>query len=191
MSEERARKKADKLFGQIALRLGIVTDRQLDEALESQRGSAQHKPLGLVLIEKGYVTEDGFKMILEAQKRLVSESDGRAKAVHEDSLFGKVAVKLGFCTNEQVAECLMTQDQLPPDRFMRLGDIMVIKGMVSTDQVRKILDTQRGLVLFCPQCDTQYNTVMFKPGVSLQCYRCGSALRIPTRPKEPDEAVRG
>jgi hypothetical protein len=82
---------------------------------------------------------------------------------------------------DQLGECLAMQEQLPKDRFMRLGDIMIIKGVLTVEQVRKILDTQRGLILYCPQCDTQYNVVMFRPGASIVCYRCGTALRIPMR----------
>jgi len=64
---------------------------------------------------------------------------------------------------------------------MRLGDIMVIKGYLTVEQVKKITDTQKGLIVYCPQCDTQYNVVMFRPGASIQCYKCGSPLRIPAR----------
>lgn len=181
MDDDKHRKKADALFGQIAMRLGIVSRKQLEEALELQRFASQHKPLGLILMEMKYVTQQDLERIVEAQKALASQAESRAKAVREDTLFGKVAIRLGACTEEQLAECLAMQEQLPKDRFMRLGDIMIIKGVLTVDQVRKILDTQRGLILYCPQCDTQYNVVMFRPGASIQCYRCGTALRIPTR----------
>jgi len=179
--KEKSKKRADSLFGQIAMRLNIVSRQQLEEALELQRFAKSQKPLGVILMELKYVNEKDLERILEAQKALVAQQATRQKAVREDNLFGKVAIRLGFCTEEQVGECLSLQEQLPPDRFMRLGDIMVIKGYLSVEQVRKIIDTQRGLILYCPQCDTQYNVVMFRPGASLQCYRCGSPLRIPAR----------
>jgi len=181
MDEDKHRKKADSLFGQIALKLGIVTRKQLEEALELQRFAKDHKPLGLILMETKAVTQADLEKIVEAQKAIANQAESRARAVREDTLFGKVAIRLGLCTEEQLGECLAMQEQLPKDRFMRLGDIMVIKGVLSVEQVRKILDTQRGLILYCPQCDTQYNVVMFRPGASIQCYRCGTALRIPIR----------
>ncbi|HYE99088.1 MAG TPA: hypothetical protein VEJ18_09265, partial [Planctomycetota bacterium] len=122
-----------------------------------------------------------LERIVEAQKALLAEASVRQKAVREDNLFGKVAIRLGYCTEEQLAECLALQEQLPKDRFMRLGDILVIKGYLTVEQVRKVSETQKGLIVYCTQCDTQYNVVMFKPGASLQCYRCGSPLKIPTR----------
>ena len=53
MSEDKTktkRKRADALFGQIALRLNIITKEQLQEALELQRFAEDKKPLGLILI---------------------------------------------------------------------------------------------------------------------------------------------
>jgi len=179
--KEQSQKRADGLFGQIAVRLGILTKQQLQEVLELQRFARGHKPLGVLLMELNYVTQKDLERILEAQKQMLTDASNRQKAVREDNLFGKVAIRLGCCTEEQLQECLALQEQLPKERFMRLGDIMVIKGYLSVEQVKKITDTQKGLIVYCPQCDTQYNVVMFRPGASIQCYKCGSPLRIPAR----------
>ena len=189
--KEKHQKRADSLFGQIALRLGIVTKKQLLDALELQRFAKTHKPLGMILMELKLVSDADLQKIVEAQKALLSQANTRQKAVREDNLFGKVAIRMGYCMEEQLVECLGLQEQLPMDRFMRLGDIMVIKGYLSVEQVKKIVDTQKGLVVYCPQCDTQYNVVMFRPGASIQCYRCGSPLRVPTRSTSGsmDEAI--
>jgi hypothetical protein len=190
-NEEKSRSRADRLFGQIAMKLGVVTQQQLQDALEVQRFAQGHKPLGLILIELKFVTPKDLERILEEQKRILADAGNRQKAVKEDNLFGKVAIRMGFATEEQLAECLALQEQLPKDRFMRLGDILVIKGYLSVEQVKKVTDTQKGLIVYCAHCDTQYNVVMFKPGASLQCYKCGSPLRIPTRstPGSLDEAL--
>jgi hypothetical protein len=179
--KDKSVRRADQLFGQIALRLGILTKAQIQEVLELQRFAKSHKPLGAMLIELKYLTEADLEKIIAAQRQILNEANLRQKAVKEDNLFGKVAIRLGFCSEEHLQECLALQEQLPKERFMRLGDIMVIKGYLTVEQVKKISDTQKGLIVYCTQCDTQYNVVMFKPGASLQCYRCGSALRIPAR----------
>ena len=189
--KEKQQKRADSLFGQIALRLNIITKEKLQEALEVQRYAKSHKPLGVVLMEMGLVTQKDLGKIVEAQQQMLAQASMRHKAVKEDNLFGKVAIRMGFCTEEQLSECLALQEQLPKERFMRLGDILVIKGYLTVEQVKKITDTQKGLIVYCPQCDTQYNVVMFRPGASLQCYRCGSPLRIPSRSTTPslDESI--
>ena len=180
MDEDKHRQKADSLFGQIALKLGLVTKKQLDEALELQQYAKERKPLGVILMELKIIGQRELEKVIEAQKELVVQSHTRAKAVKEDNLFGKVAIRLAFCSEQQLHECLDAQEGLPKERFMRLGDIMVLKGHLTVDQVRRILDAQKGLILYCPACQTQFNVVMLKPGTSLQCYNCGSPLRIPT-----------
>ncbi len=180
MSEARI-PRADQLFGQIALKIGAITRQQLIEALEIQRFAKEHKPLGTLLQELKWISEKEVETILVEQRKVLDLAAARGKAIKEDNLFGKVALRLAFCTEGQLSECLALQEQLPHDRFMRLGDIMVIKGILTVEQVRKILETQKGLILYCPSCDTQYNLVLFRPGVSLQCYKCGSPLRVPKR----------
>ena len=179
--KENKKKRADGLFGQIALKLKILTREQLQDALELQRYSQDHKPLGVLLMEMGHVTDKDLDKIVEVQRSILSQASLRQKTVREDNLFGKVAIRMGFCTEEQLGECLALQEQLPKERFMRLGDILVIKGYLTVQQVKRISDTQKGLIVYCPKCDHQYNVVMFRPGASLQCYRCGSALKIPAR----------
>lgn len=179
MDEDKHRQKADSLFGQIALKLGVVTRKQLDDALELQRYAKDRKPLGVILLELKIIGQTELEKIIEAQKELVVQSHSRSKAVKEDNLFGKVAIRLSFCDEHQLHECVAMQEQLPKERFMRLGDIMVLKGYLTVDQVLRILDAQKGLILYCPHCKTQFNVVMLKPGSSLQCYNCGSALKIP------------
>jgi hypothetical protein len=181
MTQPQKASKADQLFGQIALKIGVLTKAQLAEALELQRFARDHKPLGTMLIELKLLSPEQLDLILREQKRMLDEANSRVKAVREDNLFGKVALRLGFLNEKQLSECLALQDQLPHDRFMRLGDIMVIKGHLTVEQVRKVLETQQGLILYCPSCDTQYNLVLFKPGASIQCYKCGTGLRVPQR----------
>ena len=123
--KEQSQKRADGLFGQIAVRLGILTKQQLQEVLELQRFARGHKPLGVLLMELNYVTQKDLEKILEAQKQMLNEAATRQKAVREDNLFGKVSIRLGCCTEEQLQECLALQEQLPKERFMRLGDIIV------------------------------------------------------------------
>ncbi len=189
---EAAKKKTDSFFGQIALKLHIINQRQLEEALELQHFAKERKPLGLVLIQLKYVTQQDLERILEAQKALVTKAAAEKKAERDDNLFGKVAISMGYCDERQVGEALDYQDALPRDRSMTLGEILVRKGHLSLKQVNEIRDAQMGFVMHCPQCRTPYNSVLFRPNVSLQCYRCGSPLRLPSKdvpPTETEKAV--
>ncbi len=64
-------------FGSVALRLGYITKKQLEDALEVQRledeGGKKHRLLGLIMLELGYLSTtdliDVLQRIDEAQKR--------------------------------------------------------------------------------------------------------------------------
>ena len=185
------KKKADGLFGQIAIKLNIVTRAQLDEALELQRYAKEDKPLGVIIMDLGYVKKEDLERIIQAQKAMVAEVGNRQKKVREDALFGKVSIRLGFCTEDQLMDCVEYQEQLPPERFMRLGDILVIKGFLSIQQIKRVLDAQKGLIVYCPTCNTRFNTVMLMPGTSIPCHGCDGRIRVPERKREGrmDEAV--
>lgn len=187
--EERHRRKTDQLFGQIALKLGLVTPAQLDEAIVLQRCAKEPRPLGALLQDLKIIGNDGLEKIIEAQKALAVAAEERARAIHDDNLFGKVAMRLKLCSEEQLKDSVHIQDKLPKDEFRRLGDIMISRGYLTSEGLQQILDAQRRLVLTCPKCATKYNTVMFKPGVSLPCYNCGTVLEIPALLPAPAAAA--
>ena len=67
------------LFGQIALKLGHVTQLQLDESLREQQAlSRDGSPvlLGQILLKKGYITTEQFLEVLRRQKREVVRCPG-------------------------------------------------------------------------------------------------------------------
>lgn len=67
------------LFGQIALRLGFVTQLQLDECLREQQALSQGGSpvlLGQLLLRKNYLTTDQFLEILRKQKKEVVKCTG-------------------------------------------------------------------------------------------------------------------
>ena len=58
----------------------------------------------------------------------------------EDLLFGKIAVAKGYCTQAQIDECILMQsyEESPPP----LGDILLYKGYITTDQHKDVLAEQ-------------------------------------------------
>ena len=65
------RKKAG-LFGEIAVEKGLASEKDIAEALETQKEYLKahkiHKQIGVILTEKGVLTPNDVKTILEEQK---------------------------------------------------------------------------------------------------------------------------
>ena len=60
-------------------------------------------------------------------------------------LFGRIAVAQGYCTQEQLDDCLklQLQRQSPHRPAPRLGELMVEQGVLTADQCRTVLDIQQ------------------------------------------------
>ena len=69
------RKKSGR-FGDIAVKKGLATEKDIEDALKDQREYAEihqvHKKIGAILTEKGIITPDDVKLILEEQKKETS-----------------------------------------------------------------------------------------------------------------------
>lgn len=173
--------KADILFGKIAINAGMVSSDAVEDCVRLQEQMTEKKPLGMILIDKGFITEEQLTKIIEIQRKNLQERAIHSREKRDDGLFGKLVLRFNFATEEQINECIRIQAKLETDLFLRLGEIMVKKGYMTNDQVRQILEFQRTKILTCPNCNTQYNVIMFTPGTKLKCYKCDGELAVPER----------
>lgn len=188
MGQKMLKERTERLFGKIAIREGIVTETQLREALEIQRFMDDPVPIGAVLVKTGAIKEEDILKVVNFQRNIVTGNMSMVKSLREDNLFGKVAVSLGYVSEDEIEECVNLQMSTFKSSFMRLGDIMTRRGYLTPHQVAHILQHQRGMEIFCPTCDTRYNVIMFIPGSTLICYRCETGIKVPRSVYKPGYA---
>lgn len=188
MKSDELQEKTDTLFCQIALQLKLVNKAQVKEALRMQQEILRtvnvRKPLGLIFVEKGFIDEVGLHKILETQKESLAKQNRQSREVRQDDLFGKIAIRLGFATEDVLEQCLKYQEKIKDTLFMRIGEILVQKGYMIGKQVQEVLAYQEGFVVLCSQCNTKYNFVMFKPGSVILCYKCETHITVPGKIEE-------
>ncbi|MGE4157535.1 MAG: hypothetical protein AB7F75_00380 [Planctomycetota bacterium] len=130
--------KTPSLFGAIALRLNLVNELQLNQALEDQtRRRSAGKPglLGEILRERHALTEEGLRKVLEVQKSV--------ELALEDTLFGELAISHGFITAAQLDKSLARQRE---DGFrQRIGSLLVAAGSLEPGRRDAILAAQSRL----------------------------------------------
>jgi hypothetical protein len=61
--------------------------------------------------------------------------------IQEEMLFGKIAVKKGFITEEQLEECIKLQKSSTPPQL--IGIILKDKGYITREQLREIIEYQK------------------------------------------------
>lgn len=168
--------KEDLIFGDIAIRSRLVTEERVAECIKIQQSLKEWKPLGVVLMEKGYITLVQLQTLVDIQKRNIEAKAIRARRLKEDNIFGKIALRLGFTSEKQVDECLGVQLEMADDYPLRLGEIMVKKGFLTEEQVKKISEFQGKRLITCPKCGQNYNVILFNPGAKFICYACDKEL---------------
>lgn len=128
-------------LGQIAIRRGYLTQRQVDRCAELQqqmRTQGAAKPLGQIFLDQGFLTPEDLQGLLELQ-----QFAGRRAA---DIRFGTITVENRFATRAQVHECLLLQEKLfLAGKTIPIGQLLAEKGFLSVQQVQAVLEVQRRL----------------------------------------------
>jgi len=142
------------IFGKIAVRLGLSTQRQVDEAVALQETTHKGRQIGKILVERGALEQAGLLRVLEIQRRNLKARGHYTDETTENTLFGRIAVREGLITERRLNEALRTQAKMESlsSLHMKIGEILLKKGFVSPEGVQRILSLQgRGeLVLPIP-----------------------------------------
>ena len=96
----------------------------------------------------------------------------------EDNLFGRIALKQGYVSTQQLEECVAVQQASKTSRL--LGAILVEKGYMSRDQLRKVMIAQKQAMTTPAkdeierQADVSFGYIAVQAGLitSEQVYEC-------------------
>ena len=128
-----------RLFGEIAVRLFMLSRRDLDRGLRAQRearNAGGDPSLGEVLTGLEILTSEQVEAVLSAQ------------AVYDDknveSLYGKIAVKNRFITQADLDEALRVQERT--GRRLRIGEVLVKKSSLTWEQHEAVLRAQERIL---------------------------------------------
>ncbi len=136
------------LFGEILVENGLITEGELRSALDLQRGRAGAR-LGDILIEQGFIDNEGVFDALRSQVRRRKHSDEEEpfpkkapmpkSEFFKPSLFGEILLEFGLVTEEQLKMALDIQKQTTGKQ---LGDILVEMGVVTPQQILQAVEEQ-------------------------------------------------
>jgi hypothetical protein len=164
----------DLLFGQIALSKGFCTQKQIDACVGVQSARKDGRPLGRILLDEGHITEEQHSAVLAFQRENLKAVDPLVKMRKEAVLFGKLAVREGLITEREANECL--RDQAAQGESRSLGEIMVSKGCLTTEQVKDLLAKQQKKIMNCPVCRLSFTVLSISKDKRVECPRCKGPL---------------
>ena len=174
----------DLLFGKIALGQGYCTQPQVDECVQMQSLGETDAAVGELLLFKGYITSLQHAKVLEIQKQNLQARAPETQTQNEAGLFGKLAVREGLLSEDEVNDCL--REQAKDGEKRTLGEIMVAQGYLSTTQVKDLLEKQHKRLMSCPTCRLSYTVLSRSSDRQVNCPRC----KNPLRDGKPSESTR-
>ncbi len=175
----------DFFLGRTVLEKALVSREALLECLfqmSQERKSGSPRPLGVLLVSRGLLTQDELNGILSSR---VSAA-GVAGSLPEAEV-GKLLVAAGLISRENVEECVRLQEDLrksgkqaPP-----IGELVVHRGYVTEGQVTRVLAYQRKVVFQCSGCGVRVSAAPPPPGNRYRCKKCNGLLSPADAPAPP------
>jgi hypothetical protein len=163
--------KRDALLGRRAVEKGLLTQAQLDAALQDQERSPDS--LGEILVRRGLLKPED----LDA---LRTEQDGALQAAqNSEYLFGQLLVRASLATQLQINKCLEIQKKMAEkgaQPLPRLGELLLEHGFIDRKTVNDVLKMQQKALLRCEGCGRSYNVVGAEEGRRYKCKTCGAPL---------------
>jgi hypothetical protein len=103
-----------------------------------------------------------------------------------ERLLGNLAVRQGYCTREQVDECLRMQSMIAS--AAPLGDLLVFKGYLTAPQLKELLSHQHKKLMACSCCALSFTVLTLSDGKPIRCPKCRGFLveRTPEGPTKSD-----
>lgn len=179
----------ERVFGQIAVHLGFATQAQVDGAVREQEGMAEPPPLGMILVQHGFMTAIQATTVLRRQQELLAQLPPNCAIATPGQLFGQIAVALGMVRAEQVTNALQVQARGAAAGLTQpLGEVLVDFGLLTMAQVVTVLEAQAHAVRFCDQCGKPVIALAVASGAAVRCVRCrtGGTAVSATTPAQAD-----
>ena len=127
------------LFGERAIKLGFVSEKDVELALETQQMlTGRSNLLGDIMLDLEFIDHEQYvKIVAAVDKKLAGK-----KRASEDipEIFCAKALDLGFVTEDQVRMARKIQQNWQR-RVKLVGQIMLDLGSLTEKQLQKILDS--------------------------------------------------
>lgn len=157
------------LLGEMAVKLGFLTEAQLDACIQQQIDERYSRPLGQILMESGTLPPERLHALLEAQRAAIRDFE---RSAEYGQLFGKIALAKGFLTEQKLDQALRAQARKHARGVRsKLGQVMLEFGIITIAQFWEIIHEQGDFM--CGTCGSRIQKPIFR-GSSVVCEGCKS-----------------
>ena len=127
----------------IALSMGMITRKQLNECLEIQQQSGEPRQLGAIMLARGVLDQEKIGDILAVQKKMGDVTGLPAVKTRGRRLIGEIMVEAAYINEQTLRTALRRQKLLRETGISpRLGELLLAVGELTCNQLQKALALQ-------------------------------------------------
>jgi len=115
------------MIGQLLVQEGLIDEKQLQAALSEQGRPHSYRPLGEILVGRGFITRRAFHRVLVKHRKQIR--------------LGELLVKMGVISSGQLVQALEIQGR----SARKLGQILVERELVTRSQLVDAICVQLGI----------------------------------------------
>lgn len=192
-------------FAEIALSLRYCDEEQVRRCTAIQANTPENLSLGQSLLREGFISAEQHSHVLALIRMSVKEGraldapvapsapkrppphDPSTSEGWEDDHLGKLALREGWITLEDLRTCKQGEDIRGPRRS--LVEILVSRGLLTRVRANDLLKRVSRRHMFCRGCETSFNVLSLAGSREVRCPKCALPLelgRLPGRPATKD-----
>lgn len=145
--------KIETVLGKLAVSNDVITEDQLEKALQIQSNLEEdaYIPLGEILVKRGFATKKAIKALLRMQEILreehtdliVSQIDRPTLKGEAGSVLGELAVRNGIITEKQLQEAVRFREKVEAEGMDKpMGEILMDEGYIDEQTLDSLLELQ-------------------------------------------------
>lgn len=181
--------------------LGYCDEKQIRGCLAIQANTAENLSLGQSLLREGFISAEQHSHVLALIRVSVKEGraldapadpatpkkppgrDTTASEGWEDDHLGKLAVREGWLTLEELRACKREEDPRAPRRS--LVEILVSRGLLTRARADDLLKRVSRRQMICRGCAKSFNVLSLAGSQEVRCPRCAAPLESGQLPGPP------
>jgi hypothetical protein len=189
-------------FAEIALGLRYCNREQVRRCLAIQESTAEHLSLGQSLLREAFITQEQHSHVLALLRESVKEgraldasarpsepsrhppSDTSTSGGWEDDQLGKLALREGWLTPEDLRACGQGEDPRAPRR--PLVEILVSRGFLTPARAGDLLKRVSRRRMRCRGCAKTFNVLSLAGSRAVRCPVCDVPLEAGKVPGQPE-----
>jgi hypothetical protein len=168
----------DHLFGRVAVSLDLMTPEQLRECMKRLRAERNGRSLARLTVAEGLLDEENVASIRRIQRKKACRML-RPECLEEDEqALGAALIDEGMVGLDGLEGSLLEKQRLVRRHVhVHLGEVLINRGVLGEEDVRRILRRLRGEIRRCERCDLNLHVGPDVPEARWLCPQCGLRLQ--------------